>query len=309
MRQNSASKRNRGQTKAVLKPERKKFNIHVPEGENIANFDADPGMESMYLNSSKGKHITASFDQNVGEAFEKQDNLSKIDDHTVTNVQSSSKNSKASGHVSEMLMKECCFSKKYINRRIIELQSTHKKLVSDHFILKYQFQNFCTDFSKTIADGIEDVAARFDVKSQLEYAARQPVKRSQAINLAESGSKTEVFEVEVQPLDEGYRKKQKISSRIKDCNEEPDKQTRSETSLYLEDDDIIFSEEDLRHMDESAEKNCVQFQKLSSQFAEYIFEGKIEEMPKRFDTKAARHNMAVQLYKYANEKPELQLDL
>ncbi|KAL2521379.1 Uncharacterized protein Fot_25302 [Forsythia ovata] len=267
-RQNSASKRNRGQTKAVLKPERKKFNIHVPEGENlrvnlikatseerqqhytfglyddihvqrvedseddvepdplirtprvnkkhqvvasnildirtegriakIANFDADPGMESMHLNSSNGKHITASFDQNVGEAFEKQDNLSKIDDHTVTNVQSSSKNSKASGHVSEMLMK-----------------------------------------------------------------------------LAESGSKTEVFEVEVQPLDEGYRKKQKISSRIKDCNEEPDKQTRSETSLYLEDDDIIFSEEDLRHMDESAEKKCVQFQKLSSQ-VQFVFRIKIE---------------------------------
>ncbi|KAL2558647.1 Uncharacterized protein Fot_03386 [Forsythia ovata] len=231
-RQNSASKRNRGQTKAVLKPERKKFNIHVPEGENISNLDADPGMESMHLSSSKGKHITASFDQNVGEAFDNQDNPSKIDDHTVTNVQSSSKTSKASGHVPEMLMK-----------------------------------------------------------------------------LAESGSKTEVFEVEVQPLDEGYRKKQKISCRIKDCNDEPDKQTRSETSLYLLDDDIIFSEEDLRHMDESAEKNCVQSQKVSSQFAEYIFEGKIEEMLKRFDTKAARHNMAVQLYKYANEKPESQLDL
>ncbi|KAL2528988.1 Uncharacterized protein Fot_21589 [Forsythia ovata] len=263
-RQNSASKRNRGQTKAVLKPERKKFNIHVPEGENISNLDANPGMESMHLNSSKGKHITASFDQNVGEAFDNQDNLSKIDDHTVTNVQSSSKTSKASGHVPEMLMKECCFSKKYINRRIIELQSTHKKLVSDHFILKYQFQNFCTDFSKTIADGIEDVAARFDVKSQLESAARQPVKRSQAINV-----------IGGQPLDEGCRKKQKISCRIKDCNDEPDKQTRSEASLYLLDDDIIFSEEDLRHMDESAEKNCVQSQKVSSH-VQFVFRKKIE---------------------------------
>ncbi|KAL2546444.1 Uncharacterized protein Fot_15677 [Forsythia ovata] len=95
----------------------------------ISNFDAEPDMESMHLNSSKGKHITASFDQNVGEAFDNQDNLSKIDDHTVTNVQSSSKTSKAGGHVPEMLMK-----------------------------------------------------------------------------LVESGSKSEVFEVEVQPLDEGNKR-------------------------------------------------------------------------------------------------------
>ncbi|KAL2548319.1 tubulin alpha-1 chain-like [Forsythia ovata] len=39
---NSASKRSMGQTKAVLKPEKKKLNIHVPEGENILIVGDDP---------------------------------------------------------------------------------------------------------------------------------------------------------------------------------------------------------------------------------------------------------------------------
>ncbi|KAL2473763.1 Ulp1 protease family [Forsythia ovata] len=38
-------------------------------------------------------------------------------------------------------------------------------------------------------------------------------------------------------------------------------------------------------------------------FAEYIAENKIQEMPKNFDTKVARLNMASQLYKFACEKP------
>ncbi|KAL2535273.1 uncharacterized protein Fot_16664 [Forsythia ovata] len=41
-------------------------------------------------------------------------------------------------------------------------------------------------------------------------------------------------------------------------------------------------------------------------YAEYIYEKKISEMPNPFDTKVARHNMAVQLYKYALEKPDIQ---
>ncbi|KAL2493904.1 Uncharacterized protein Fot_37661 [Forsythia ovata] len=136
----------------------------------IANLDAEPDMDSMQLDSSRGKHIPASFDQNVnslGEAFDNQNNVSKIDDHTFTNVQSSSKISKASGHVPGMLMK----------------------------------------------------------------------------------------------MNDTVRNK-RLQVEAKTCNDEPDKQTRSETSLYLLDDDIIFSEEDLRHMDESAEKNRVQFQKI-----------------------------------------------
>ncbi|KAL2518404.1 sentrin-specific protease 6-like [Abeliophyllum distichum] len=42
-------------------------------------------------------------------------------------------------------------------------------------------------------------------------------------------------------------------------------------------------------------------------FAEYIAENKIKEMPKNFDTKVARLNMATQLYKFACEKPYLNI--
>ncbi|KAL2548394.1 sentrin-specific protease 6-like [Forsythia ovata] len=42
-------------------------------------------------------------------------------------------------------------------------------------------------------------------------------------------------------------------------------------------------------------------------FAEYIAENKIKEMPKNFDTKVARLNMATQLYKFACEKPYLDI--
>ncbi|KAL2495395.1 MYB-like transcription factor ETC1 [Forsythia ovata] len=41
-------------------------------------------------------------------------------------------------------------------------------------------------------------------------------------------------------------------------------------------------------------------------YAEYIYEKKISEMPNPFDRKVARHNMAVQMYKYALEKPDIQ---
>ncbi|KAL2499619.1 Ulp1 protease family [Abeliophyllum distichum] len=40
-------------------------------------------------------------------------------------------------------------------------------------------------------------------------------------------------------------------------------------------------------------------------YAEYIFQKKIMEMSKKFDTHMARYNMAVQLYKYMLEKSDL----
>ncbi|KAL2507974.1 hypothetical protein Fot_31621 [Forsythia ovata] len=42
-------------------------------------------------------------------------------------------------------------------------------------------------------------------------------------------------------------------------------------------------------------------------FAKYIFGRKIKEIPKKFDAKVARHNMAVQLYIFALEKPDLHM--
>ncbi|KAL2488551.1 Uncharacterized protein Fot_41843 [Forsythia ovata] len=93
-RKNSASKRSWGRTKAFLKPEKKKFSIHVPEGKNTANLAVEPNMESMQMDLASGTKSAASFDHKVnslGEAIDHQNNLSKSDDHTVTNVQSSRK--------------------------------------------------------------------------------------------------------------------------------------------------------------------------------------------------------------------------
>ncbi|KAL2500405.1 Ulp1 protease family [Forsythia ovata] len=42
-------------------------------------------------------------------------------------------------------------------------------------------------------------------------------------------------------------------------------------------------------------------------YAEYIYQKKIVDMPNKFDTHMARYNMAVQLYKYAIEQPDLTL--
>ncbi|KAL2538452.1 hypothetical protein Fot_19843 [Forsythia ovata] len=42
-------------------------------------------------------------------------------------------------------------------------------------------------------------------------------------------------------------------------------------------------------------------------YVEYIFMKKINEMPNDFDTGLARHNMAVQLFKYSVEKPDIRL--
>ncbi|KAL2458766.1 Uncharacterized protein Fot_55555 [Forsythia ovata] len=74
-------------------------------------------------------------------------------------------------------------------------------------------KNLAASFDqKTIADGLEGVATRFHVKCLLESVADQPIKQSEATNLAESGTKFEAFEEEDQPIDERYRKKQKLSS-------------------------------------------------------------------------------------------------
>ncbi|KAL2501444.1 hypothetical protein Fot_35292 [Forsythia ovata] len=57
-------------------------------------------------------------------------------------------------------------------------------------------------------------------------------------------------------------------------------------------------------MESSYKKSYVAYMKVH---AKYIFGRKIKEIPKKFDTKVARHNMAVKLYRLALEKPKLHL--
>ncbi|KAL2551770.1 Uncharacterized protein Fot_05389 [Forsythia ovata] len=75
------------------------------------------------------------------------------------------------------------------------------------------------------------------------------------------------------------------------------------SGLNTLDDDLVFREEDLIFIDESAEQHRFDVRDTDDQ---YIHEMKISTMPNPFDTKLAWHNMAVQMYKYANEIPDVQ---
>ncbi|KAL2547246.1 Ulp1 protease family [Forsythia ovata] len=128
-----------------------------------------------------------------------------------------------------------------------------------------------------------------------------------------------------QDADKSTTKRMKISS------------IESDSSLNTFEDDLVFSEEDLITIDKSAEQHRLDVRDIDAQFeapdsplssrlckgtpqqtnggdcgivitkyAEYIHQKKISTMPNPLDTKLARHNMAVQLYKYATEKPDIQ---
>ncbi|KAL2548409.1 Uncharacterized protein Fot_09939 [Forsythia ovata] len=50
---------------------------------------------------------------------------------------------------------DCCFSKESIMISINDLQSKHKKLISDQLKMKMEIHNLFTDFANSIVDGIE----------------------------------------------------------------------------------------------------------------------------------------------------------
>ncbi|KAL2549415.1 hypothetical protein Fot_10945 [Forsythia ovata] len=105
-------------------------------------------------------------------------------------------------------------------------------------------------------------------------------------------------------------KKMKYTNPVVECSDAGRNHSISKSSSEFLDDDLVFTEEDLRNMDESVAKHVVGCHKVTSQvtitqsskwrlgvfvikFAEYIFGRKIKEIPKKFDTKVAHHNMAV----------------
>ncbi|KAL2553225.1 Uncharacterized protein Fot_06844 [Forsythia ovata] len=105
----------------------------------------------------------------------------------------------------------------------------------------------------------------------------------------------------------GKSKKHRTISQDDESNDKFGKEINTNTSMRRQDDEIVFNEEDFRHMDESTEKTRLCAQKRPAQFVKYIAKNKIKEMPKNFDTKVACLNMATQLYKFACEKPYLHL--
>ncbi|KAL2473764.1 Ulp1 protease family [Forsythia ovata] len=177
-------------------------------------------------------------------------------------------------------------------RSIDALQSKHEQLVSDQFTMKMEIHNLFTDFAKSIVDGIQ---AR---------STTDPIQDSRADNPG------------------GMSKKRRTMSGDNENSDDMGHEINASASISLLDDEIVLSEEDFRHIDESVERYQCRTQKRHAKllrvcsgdcgifvikFAEYIAENKIQEMPKNFDTRVARLNMATQLYKFACEKPYLNI--
>ncbi|KAL2514675.1 Uncharacterized protein Fot_28646 [Forsythia ovata] len=85
--------------------------------------------------------------------------------------------------------------------------------------------------------------------------------------------------------------------------------SQSNTQCILLDDGLVLTEDDIKTIGATVELNvgfgdCGIF---VVKYAKYIFLKKINEISNDFDTGVARHNMAVQLFKYLVEKPDLRL--
>ncbi|KAL2547562.1 Ulp1 protease family [Forsythia ovata] len=228
-----------------------------------------------------------------------------------------------------------------INAKSVEEEDAHHKLLDNKFenAVKtiHNLTNFATNgcaekmHKKSIVDGIEAVSSLIGVY-QLDYIA--PLQHdmqnyeNHAIEDSKAGSP------------QGMSKKRRTVSEDIQSNNKLGNEINASAPISLLDDEIVFNEENFRHMDDSVEKIRCRGQKRPAKtirdvavldaveplcqmkphvlrhgdcgifvikFAEYIAENKIKEIPKNFDTKVARLNMATQLYKFACEKPYLNI--
>ncbi|KAL2463084.1 hypothetical protein Fot_54321 [Forsythia ovata] len=143
--------------------------------------------------------------------------------------------------------KPCCYTKDSIVRHINMIQSTHEKLVADHFVLKFHSMKILDEFGKSIIADLEAVSD-FGKTLQGSQIVHQTLKDIPSYTIPKE-------------LMNGY--------------------------IYY-----------------TCRGDCGIF---VVKYVEYIFMKKINEMPNDFDTGLARHNMAVQLFKYSVEKPDIRL--
>ncbi|KAL2552335.1 hypothetical protein Fot_05954 [Forsythia ovata] len=87
------------------------------------------------------------------------------------------------GNVTDPKEKPCCYTKDSIVRRINMLQSTHEKLVADHFILKFHSMNSLAEFGKSIIVGLEAVSDFGNANVRGNRAASQDKSDTQCIPL------------------------------------------------------------------------------------------------------------------------------
>ncbi|KAL2551452.1 Uncharacterized protein Fot_05071 [Forsythia ovata] len=166
-----------------------------------------------------------------------------------------------------------------------------------------EIHNLFTDFAHSIVDGIETVTLLIGV-DQLDYIdPPQPNMQTYENHRTTIEHIQDNSDCSLQ----GMSKKRRMTSEDIQSNDKVGNEINASVPISLLEDEIVFSEEDFKHMDESVEKSRCRGQKRPAKFAEYIAENKIKDMSKNFDTKLARLNMATQLYKFACEKPYLNI--
>ncbi|KAL2547668.1 Ulp1 protease family [Forsythia ovata] len=281
--------------------------IEVVKNTQIVTVDCHLNLEKTISNvSSHVININA-------KSVEEEDAHHKLSDNKFENAVKTIynlTNFATNGCAEKMHKKECCFSKGSIMRSINALQSKHEQLVFDQFKMKMEIYNLFTDFAKSLVDGIE------------------------------TQTTIETIEDSKAGCPQGMSKKRRTVSEDIQSNNKLGNEINASAPISLLDDEIVYSEENFRHMDESVEKIRYRGQKRPAKtirdvalldvveplrqmmphvlrhgdcgifvikFAEYIAENKIKEIPKNFDTKVALLNMATQLYKFACEKPYLNI--
>ncbi|KAL2520201.1 hypothetical protein Fot_24124 [Forsythia ovata] len=114
-----------------------------------------------------------------------------------------------------------------------------------------EIHNLFTDFAKSIVDGIETVTSIIIV-DQLDYSAPP---RHDMQNDKNHRTTIEAIQDSRDGSLEGRIKKRRTISEDIESNDKVGNEINAIAPMSLLDDEIVFSEEDFRHMDKSAGKN------------------------------------------------------
>ncbi|KAL2468311.1 Ulp1 protease family [Forsythia ovata] len=207
-----------------------------------AILDIEPNVDDMPTDLTNGSNHVAPFDQKVNsidEWLDHQPSLCNNDEQTNTNVQSSIKFSKKSGHAVGMEM-------------------------------------------NTFVDGLKGISTKADVYQLTRSGPKQSAKQSDTTLRRSSLEAVESLHTIIQHL---IRQSKVLKF------EPPESQLSWRLCKEI--------------LHQTNVEDCGIF---VIKLAEYIFENKIKHTPKKFDTNVAHHNMAVQLYKFTIEKPDLQME-
>ncbi|KAL2520173.1 Papain-like cysteine peptidase superfamily [Forsythia ovata] len=248
----------------IAKPEKKTVNIPMPEGQTTVTVDSHLNLEKMIDNVSS-HNINFNAKSVEEEAAHHKSSNNKFE-HSLKAIHSST-NLSTNGCAGNMDKKGCCFSKQSIMMSINALQSKHKQLCSDQFKMKMEIHNLFTNFAKSIVDGIETVTSIIIV-DQLDYFA--PPQHDMQ-NDENHRTTIEAIQDSRDGSLEGRIKKRRMISEDIESNDKVGNEINAIAPMSLLDDEIVFSEEDFRHMDESAEKNRCRAQNRPAKKVDHVF--------------------------------------